>query len=120
MRYEGSVKDWQLDEDNNFIGVTPNEQAVVLSMCIRQGSVKSSPETGNTLYQIEYLGSPNLGADITNRVMQSNPIARLVAEGSVSINKIDYQASRLGLKVAVYFSDLDVDPNKVVVAHWRQ
>jgi len=120
MRYEGSTKDWELDEENNFVGVTPNEQAVVLSMCIKQGSIKSSPTTGNTLHQILYLGSPNLGADITNRVMLSNPIARLVADGSVSISKIAYLTGKMGLRVAVYFADLDTDPNKIIPVHWRQ
>lgn len=118
MRYEGSVKDWQLDANNNFAAVTPNEQAVVLSIAVKQGSVKSSPTTGNTLHEILYLGSQNLGSDITNRVMTSNPIARLVAAGSVSIEKIEYQATKIGLKVAVYFKDLEVDQNKLSSVTW--
>lgn len=120
MRYEGSTKDWELDQDNNFVGVTPNEQAVVLSMCVRQGSIKSSPTTGNTLGEILYLGSPNIEADITNRVMLSNPIARLVDSGSISIQRIAYLTGKFGLRVAVYFADLDVDPNKIIPVHWRQ
>lgn len=119
MRYEGSVKDWQLDANNNFAAVTPNEQGVVLSVAIKQGSIKSSPTTGSTLHEIVYLGSPNLGADITNRVMLSNPIARLVSDGAVSIDKIDYQiigGNRLA--IAVYFRDLEVDPNFLNRTNW--
>lgn len=120
MRYEGSLKDWELDEAYNFVGVTPNEQAVVLSMCIRQGSIRSSPSTGNTLSEIVYLGSPNLEADITNRVMLSNPISRLSSDGKVLIKKIQYLTGKFGLRVAVYFADLEVDPNKIIQVHWRR
>lgn len=118
MRYEGSVRDWQLDAQNNFAAVTPNEQAVVLSLAVKQGSIKSSPETGNTLHEILYLGDPNLGADITSRVMKSNPLERLVSEGSVSIDRIDHETTKLGLKVAIYFRDLDVDKNKLSSVTW--
>ncbi len=119
MRYEGSTQDWQLDVNGNFAAVTPNEQGVVLSLAIKQGDIKSSPTTGSTLHQIEYLGAQNLGADITNRVMTSNPIARLVAAKSVSIDKIDFQiVNRNKLAIAVYFRDLDVDPNVLNRATW--
>lgn len=122
MRYEGSSKDWQLDANNNFAAVTPNEQGVVLSLAIRQGDIKSSPSTGNTLHQIAYLGSENLGSDISNRVLLSNPIARLLSAGSISIDKIDFsiisKGSEKKLAVAVYFRDLDVDPNVLNRANW--
>lgn len=118
MRYEGSAKDWVLDVNGNFRAVSPNEQAVALSMSVKQGDIKSSPTTGNTLYQIEYLGSANIGADVTNRVMQSNPIARLVADGSISIDKVDYSTKGKKLAVAVYFRDLDVDPNIINRVNW--
>src|SRR6478735_2864046 len=113
LRYEGSVRDWTLNQYGQFEAVTPNEQAVVLSICVKKGSVLSSPNTGSTFHEIEYLGSPNLGTDVTNRVMSSNPISRLVASGSVSISKVEYQVTKLGLKVAVYFVDLETDPNKL-------
>ncbi len=118
MRFEGSSRDWELDAKNNFVAVTPNEQGVVLSMCVNQGDIKSSPTTGNTIGQIQYLGSPNLGADVTNRVMTSNPIARLVAAGAVSIEKIDYSTAGNKLAVVVYFRDLEVDPNRLNPVSW--
>lgn len=118
MRYEGSTKDWELDENNNFAAVTANEQAVVLSLAIPQGAIRSSPTTGSTLGQITYLGADNLGQDITNRVMTSNPIARLVSANSVSIDKIEYAAKNSKLAIAVYFRDLDVDPNTINRANW--
>jgi hypothetical protein len=122
MRYEGLTKDWELDANENFAAVTPNEQAIVLAIAVKQGELRSSPTTGNTLHEILYLGSPNLGTDITNRVLSANPIARLIAAGSVSIDRIDYQVSTNPgagrLKVAVYFRDLDVDPNKLNPVIW--
>lgn len=118
LRYEGATKDWELDANNNFSGVTANEQGVALSICVRQGSILSSPTTGSTLHEIEYLGAINLGADITNRVMTSNPIARLVAAKSVSIEKIEYSVRSHKLAIAVYFKDLDVDPNRINPVYW--
>lgn len=112
MRYEGSTKDWSM-VGSKFEPVTANEQAVVLSIAVKQGSVKSSPSTGCTLHEIKYLGSSSIATDVSDRVYNSNPLARLLAEGRVSIEKIDHQVSKYGLKVAVYFKDLEVDPNKL-------
>lgn len=119
MRYEGSIQDWELDSNFNFRAVTPNEQCVVLSLAVNQGEIRSSPTTGSTLRQIQYLGSDNLGQDITNRVLTSNPIARLLDAGSISIDKIDYKVvNRNKLAIVVYFRDLDVDPNRVNPVNW--
>lgn len=117
IRFEGSTRDWVLESDGSgkFVPVTPNEQGVVLALSINKGDLKSSPTTGNDLGKIQYTGGNDLGAIVTNAVMNSNPIARLVAANSVSIDTIRYQVSPTGkLSVAVYFRDLDADPTKTL------
>lgn len=114
IRFEGATRDWALDDAGNYRKVTPNEQAVILSMCVKQGDIKSSPTTGNTLHKIVYLGGENLGADIENRVRTSNPIARLLAAKAIEIVRIDFETRGGKLLVATYFRDLQTDKNKVL------
>lgn len=116
IRFEGITRDWALDSAANYKAVTPVEQGVALSLCVKQGDIKSSPTTGNTLHQIEYLGGADLGADIRDRVLTSNPLARLVADREAEVTKIDHEEAANGFKVAVYFKDLTADKNRVLRA----
>lgn len=116
IRYEGVTRDWAHDADANYKAVTPVEQGVALALCVKQGDIKSSPTTGNTLHEIEYLGGPDLGADIRDRVLTSNPLARLIADGEAEVTKIDHEEAPNGFKVAVYFKDLTADKNRVLRA----
>lgn len=114
IRYEGATSDFELDHDGNYQAVTPVEQAVALSLSIRQGDIKSSPTTGNTLHEIVYLDSATLGADIDDRVRRSNPLARLLADGQAEIVRIDHEIGKQGFKVAVYFRDLTADKTRTI------
>ncbi|MBA2687504.1 MAG: hypothetical protein H0U64_05340 [Gemmatimonadaceae bacterium] len=116
MRYEGATRDWALDELDNYKAVTPTEQAVVLSICVRQGDIKSSPKTGSTLQEIVYLGGEDLGADIRDRVLTSNPLARLIADGQAEVTDIRHEETPSGFKVAVYFKDLTADKSRILRA----
>lgn len=114
LRFEGATRDWSLDTATNYRAVTPVEQGVALSLCVKQGDIKSSLTTGNTLHEIEYLGGAELGADIRDRVVTANPLARYLAEGQAEIVRIDHEEAPSGFKVAVYFRDLTADPNRVL------
>lgn len=116
MRYEGFTRDWALDAEANYKAVTPVEQAVVLSICVRQGDIKASPTTGSTLQEIVYLGGDDLGADIRDRVLTSNPLARLIADGEAEVVDIRHEEAPSGFKVAVYFKDLTADKSRVLRA----
>jgi hypothetical protein len=116
IRYEGATRDWALDDAANYKAVTPVEQGVVLSLCVKQGDIKSSITTGNTLHEIEYLGNEDLGADIRDRVLTSNPLARFISEGQAAVTRIDHEGAPNGFKVAVYFKDLTADKNRVLRA----
>jgi hypothetical protein len=115
IRYEGIVSDWVIQTTTGaYSAVTPVEQGVVLSLMIRQGDIKSSPTTGNTLNEIEYLNGQTLAADIDDRVRRSNPLARYLDEKQAEIVRIDHEIGANGFKVAVYFKDLTADKNRVL------
>lgn len=112
IRYEGRTRGWVMGDDGQYVKVHPIEQAVALSMCVRKGSLKSAPNVGNTLFEIEYLGTPELGADIEDRVRNSFPLSQLVANGDVEIVRIEHD-EKDALAVALYFKNLrSVDPSK--------
>lgn len=115
IRYEGAVRDWTIyDNTGGYQAVTPVEQAVVLSLCVRQGQISSSPTTGHTINEIETLDETTIDADVSDRVRRSNPLARLVRDGEALIKKIDVQIVSNQLRVAVYFADLTRDKNRIL------
>ena len=105
IRYEGRTRGWVLDAGGQYVKLHPVEQAVALAMCTRKGSLKSAPKVGNTLFEIEYLGSPDIGADVEDRVRNAFPLSDLVRAGDVEIVKIDHDETN-GLIVTLYFKNL--------------
>lgn len=118
LRYEGSLRDWVLDVNGSYRSVTSTEQGMILSICVSQKQIKSSPQTGNTLNQIVYLGSKNLQADVENRVRNSNPAKRLVASGKALITKIVVDVSNKSLVVEMFFKALDAPNSPLLRAKW--
>lgn len=115
IRYEGAVRDWTIyDGTGGYQAVTPVEQGVVLSLCVRQGQITSSPLTGHTLNDIETLDPQTIDADASDRVRLSNPLARLVRDGQAEIKKIDVQIVANQLRVALYFADLTRDRTRIL------
>lgn len=118
LRYEGSARDWVLDAAGNYRSVTSTEQGMILSICVDQGSIKSSTTTGNTLRQIRYLSAKNLKADVENRVRNSNPAKRLVATGKAEIVKIVIDVSNKSLVVQMFFRALDAPNSPLLNRTW--
>jgi hypothetical protein len=114
LRYEGSTSDFPLDANGNYEAVTPVEQGFALALCVKQGDIKSSPTTGNTLHEIVYIDGATIAADIDDRVRRSNPIARFLADGQAEIVRIDHEVGTQGFKAAVYFRDLTADKSRVL------
>ena len=112
IRYEGRTRGWVMGDNGQYVKVHPIEQAVALSMCMRKSSLKSAPLVGNTLFEIEYLGAPDLAAEIEDRVRNAFPLSQLVANGDVEIVRIEHD-EKDALAVALYFKNLRaVDPKK--------
>lgn len=114
IRYEGLTQDFPLDAVGSYQAVTPVEQGFALGCCVKQGDIKSSPLTGNTLHQIVYLGDPNLAADVRDRLVNANPIKRLLDDGQAELVRIDLQETPNGFRAAVFFRDLTADKNKIL------
>jgi hypothetical protein len=115
MRYEGSVSDWTLyDATGGYQAVTPVEQGVVLSCCVERGQLKSSPKTGNTLHEIEYLGAENLEADVRDRLLTSSPLDSFIADGSASVDKIVVEEEGNRLLARLFFRDLTADKTRLL------
>jgi len=91
---------------------------MILSICVSQGQIKSSPQTGNTLNQIIYLGAKNLRADVENRVRNSNPAKRLVASGKAAITRIVIDTSNKSLVVEMFFKALDAPNSPELSRKW--
>lgn len=111
MRYDGATRDW-LVENGIYRSVHPVDQGVALSMCVRQGDLTSSPTTGNLLHKIDDLSSKDLKSKLEDTVKRSNPLARYLADGSVVIERIEYSAPPL--KVALFYRNTKLDPNRVL------
>lgn len=117
IRYEGAVRDWTIyDSTGGYQAVTPVEQAVVLSLMVRQGQISSSPTTGHTINEIETLDEVTIESDVNDRVRRANPLARLLRDGEAAIKRIDVQIVSNQLRVAVYFADLTRDKNRILRA----
>lgn len=111
MMYDGASKDWLINADGRYKSVHPVDQGVVLSVLSRQGSIKSSPTTGSTLHEVEYLGGPELASDVDDRVKRSNPLARYLKSGAVTLKRVDVESSGSRLFVVVYYVNNLVNPN---------
>lgn len=118
LRYEGLVKDWVLDDPGNYRSVTSTEQGMILSICVNQGQIKSSPQTGNTLDQIVYLGGASLQSDVEDRIRNSNPAKALIAAGKAKITRIVVQTTRFRLMVEVFFKALDTPNSPILSRTW--
>lgn len=104
LRYEGATSDWVYGSDGRLRRVHPVDQGMALGLLVAQGSLRSSPDTGSTLRSIRYLNPNGLQARIEDAVRKANPIARYLADGSVTILSINYQVlPQRGLYVECYY-----------------
>lgn len=113
-RYDGRRRDFLTDANGVVKYVHPVDQEMMIGLCTKQGSMKSTPEIGTTLHEIVYLGLPNLQAEVEQRVRDANPIARLLAGGDVAIDLIEHATTNTGgLLVVVTYRNLRLDRNRV-------
>lgn len=118
LRYEGLIKDWVLDDPGNYRSVTSTEQGMITAICFNQGQIKSSPQTGNTLDQIVYLGGANLQADVEDRIRNANPAKALLAAGKAKIIRTVVQTTKNRLLVEVFFKALDAPNSPTLSRKW--
>ena len=111
--WDGTTKQWQMDGDQ-WSSVHPVDQAMMLGCCFRLGSIPSAPDIGNTVFEINSLGSPNIRDDVEARIRIANPVARMITEGKAVIDSVDTEVQAGGrLLVQVAYFNLVTDPRKL-------
>jgi hypothetical protein len=115
--YDGATADWKLNSDGQIDGVHPVDSGMAMSVLIQQGSVKSSPTTGNTIMQIKYLGGKNLTDQVKAAVMSANPLARLVAAGDVTITNIAHEVRDSRLVFSVDYVNNRTGESRTATSH---
>jgi len=104
QEFDGATRDFPLEADGNFRALHPVDQGVALSMCIRKRSIPSAPDVGNTIHEITDLASSRLEAQIQSRVDSAFPLSTFLADGSVSILRLDWERrERGGISVALTY-----------------
>lgn len=105
--YDGRSKDTILDSDGNHRGIHPVDSAMAMALMVRRGSCKTAPTMGNELHLITDPKSVDLADQVRVKVSEAEPLARMVADGKVRIDRIDSAGSRGTLAVVVYYTNLD-------------
>lgn len=106
---DGHGIDYALDDAGRWKGGHPIDQGVALALLVRQGSIGSAPEVGNTLHETE-IGVLSTANDIADRVRRAYPLSRYLEEQSVEILQIEHEELEFGgLKVAVTYRNLRTD-----------
>jgi hypothetical protein len=111
LKTDGQELDYEIDHKGLWVGGTAIEQGMTLSLLVRQGSIGSNPRVGNTLHETE-IGAPSTAQDVRDRVMNSYPLSRYVADQMVEIRQILHEELDSGLKVSVEYKDLTTDENR--------
>jgi len=103
--YDGRARDWQVDADGRHVSAHPIDSGVQLAMFLQKGELRSSPTTGNDLLQIQDLTGPRRQSEAERIVREAQPIARYLAEGAVTITRIDseYRSSTGALLVELWY-----------------
>ena len=100
--------------DYNELEADPIDVDMALSLAVPQGSVKHAPDLGNLLHTINPLGRPNEHEAVVDIVNRSNPLARRVTAGDVSITKIDSDSKGKQLRVQVTYKNPRRNSSKTV------
>lgn len=102
--YDAATRDFPLDSDGNFEAMHPVDQGVVLALATRRGSILSAPDVGHTLHQLDRSRSHDLQYQVELRVEAAMPLAGLLADGSVTTLRIDYDVTYQGrISVAYHY-----------------
>jgi hypothetical protein len=120
LAYDGKTKDFVINSDGQCVGVHPVDEQMALSLTVRRGSCKSSPELGNTLHEIKYLGGDKLQAEVKSRVLSAYPLSRLVSEGKATVTRVEIKTSGSRLEVATYYVNNQTADARELTSHEKR
>ena len=113
VEFDGATRDWVVT-DGDWQAIHPVDQQVAFGLMMERGKLKSAPDVGHTLREIRYLGGENLGADVRDRVRTANPIAQLIADEDIAVDRIEHSSEGGRLAVAFYYVNLRQDRTSVL------
>lgn len=117
LKYDASRKDFVQDDDGRLEAVHPIDQQVALSVHLVQGTVSAVPSAGNTKRKVDSIGGKGFEADIRDRILTSNPLARLITNGDVTVAAVLVETGEHGrLLAALEYFNNRLDPTKKVRA----
>lgn len=114
-KYDGRSRDFLVDSATGKLqGVHPVDHKMVMGICTRKGSWKSSPEVGQELHEIQYVGGSSAQTEIERCIRSAVPVAELLANGDVEIRGIAHESIKTGgFVVEVAYVNLRDDPSNV-------
>ena len=103
--YDGRAQDWKVDADGRQVSAHPIDSGVQLAMFVQKGEIRSSPSTGNNLLKISDLTGDRRQSEVERIVRESQPIARYLADGSITLTRIDseYRSGTGALLVEIWY-----------------
>lgn len=105
LHYQPRTKDAEMLTDGRLAADHPVDAWMDLALSIPRGSLKSSPETGHTLREVEYLDS-KLEANVRSRVDAACLLR--VSAGDVRIDRVQAQRVGAGYVAIVDYTNLRV------------
>lgn len=105
LHYQPATRDAEMLTDGRLAADHPVDAWMDLALGIRQGTLKSSPETGHTLHQIAYLDS-KLEANVRTRVLAA--CQRRIAAGDVRIDRVQVERFGAGFVAVVDYTNLRI------------
>ncbi len=117
LKFDGASKDWLQGADGRLEGVHPIDQAVALSVHLVQGTIAGVPTVGDTTRLITHVGGKGFEADVRDRILTSNPLARLISRGDVRVHNVTIEVRPNGAVAGIleYFN-MRLDPTKTRTA----
>jgi len=107
IRYDGASRSFVQDSAGLLTACHPVDRLMAIGLLVKRGSLASSPTTGHTLHEITDLGSPNLAREVSDRLTQAQPVARVLAAGDARIDSIEHEIRpHGGIAVAVHYTNL--------------
>lgn len=111
--FDGASKDFVELEDGRWQATHPIDQAVALSVLVEQGTIAGAPTVGSTLRQITHVGGKGFESDVRDRVLTSNPLARLIRQGDVVVSAVLVEQTQGGgFMAALEYFNMRDQPNK--------
>lgn len=121
-KYDGLTQDLAVDANGRHSSLHPVDYGVQMGMFVQVGELLANPEIGNTLLQSTELGTVRQQAETERIVRAANPIAGYIANGSITVKRIEsgFSTQTGALLVALYYRNNLTGRDEVATNQWQQ